>query len=109
MPQMKRDIVEVIQPVLVERNKGRVADEMVDNPVPWVMEEIMAAVQEEEKLVPQERVQPPTVEHAPVLQILKRDSRGGIGPDGTSAATHCRCANASVCARDRQFREVSPA
>ena len=50
--------MEVIQLVLVKRNKGRVADRMVDFAVPPVMEEIMAFVQEEEeKLVPQERVQ----------------------------------------------------
>ena len=47
---------EVIQPVLVERTKGRVADEMVDILVPPVMEEIVAVVQEA-RLVPQERVQ----------------------------------------------------
>ena len=70
--QMSRDIVEVIQPVVVERIRGRVADQMVDFPVPPVMEEIMAVVQGEEKLVPQERVQQRTVEHAPVPQILKR-------------------------------------
>ena len=67
--QGKREIVEVIQLVLVERVKGRVADQMVDIPAPPVMEEIMA-VQEQEKLVPQGRVQQPTVEHAPVSQIL---------------------------------------
>ena len=32
------------QPVLVERIKGRVADQMVDVPVPLVMEEMMAVV-----------------------------------------------------------------
>ena len=42
-----------------------------DIPVPPVMEEIMAVVQEEEKLIPQERVQQPTVERAPVPQILE--------------------------------------
>ena len=39
-------------------------------PLPPVMVEIIAVVQEEEKLVPQERMQQPTVEHAPVTQIL---------------------------------------
>ena len=68
---MKREIVEVIQLVLVKSINGRVADQMVDIPVSPVMEEIMAIVQEEEKLFPQERVQQPTVEHAPVPQIQK--------------------------------------
>ena len=54
-PQMRREIVEVIQFVLVERIKGRVADQMlVDIPVPLVMEEIMIVVQEE-RMAPQER------------------------------------------------------
>ena len=35
------------------------------------MAEIVAVVQEEEKLMPQERVQQPTFEHAPVPQILE--------------------------------------
>ena len=68
--QMKWQIVEVIQLVLVERLKGRVADQMVDILVPPVMEEVVAVLQEE-KLVPQERVQRPTVGHAPVPQILE--------------------------------------
>ena len=41
-----------------------------DVPVLPCVEEIMAVVQEEEKLVPQERGQPPTVERAPVLHFL---------------------------------------
>ena len=53
MPLMKREIVEVIQPVLAERNKGPVADQLVDIPVPLVMEEIVAVVQEVVRLVPQ--------------------------------------------------------
>ena len=61
--QMKREIVEVMQLVLVERIRGQVADQMVDVPVPLVMEEIMTVVQEEEKLVPQERVQQRTAEN----------------------------------------------
>ena len=40
--QMRHEIVEVIQLVLVERIKGRVADQMVDIPMPPVMEEIVA-------------------------------------------------------------------
>ena len=40
--------MEVFQ--LVERIKGRVADQMEDIPVPPVMEEVMVVVQEEEKL-----------------------------------------------------------
>ena len=67
---MRREIVEVFQPVLVERIKGRVADQMVKIQVLPVMEETMAVVQEEE-LVPRERVQQPTVERAPVPQILE--------------------------------------
>ena len=37
VPLMRRKIVEVIQLVQVERIKGRVADEMVDIPMPPVM------------------------------------------------------------------------
>ena len=60
----------MIQLVLVERITGRVAHQMVDTPVPQVMEEIMAVV-EEEKLVTTERVQQRTVGNAPVSQILE--------------------------------------
>ena len=70
MPLMKREIVEVIQLVLAERIKGPVADQLVDIPVPLVMEEIVAVVQEVVRLVPQERVQRKTVEHVRVRQIL---------------------------------------
>ena len=69
MPQVKREIVEVMWPLLVEGIEGRVADQMVDILVPLVMEEI-AAVAQEEELVSQERVQQPTVEYAPVPQFL---------------------------------------
>ena len=74
MPQMPREVVEVIQPVLVERIKGRVADQMVDIPVPPVMEEIVAALQEVVRRVPQERLQLPTVEVvlAPTEQVQRR-------------------------------------
>ena len=65
MPQMRREMVEVIQFVLVEGSRGRAADQMVDILVPLVMEEIVAVVQEEEKLVPQERAQQRTVERVP--------------------------------------------
>ena len=51
-PQMRREIVKAIQPVLVERIKGRVADQMVDIPVPQVMEGIVAVEQEEVVLAP---------------------------------------------------------
>ena len=44
--QTSRVPVEVIQVVLVERIKDRVADQMVDIPVPPVMEDIVAVVQE---------------------------------------------------------------
>ena len=37
MPQMQREIVEVIQLVLMERIKGRVAEKMVDISVPPVI------------------------------------------------------------------------
>ena len=40
-PQMRREIVEWILLVLVERIKGQVADQMVDIPVPRVMIEIV--------------------------------------------------------------------
>ena len=52
MPQMNRENVEVMQLVLVERIKGQVADQMADLPAPPVMEEMVAVVQEEEKLFP---------------------------------------------------------
>ena len=65
---------------------GRVGDQMVDVQAPPVMEDIVAVVQEEE-LVPQERVPQRTVKQAPVPRTLERDSRGGIGPDGTRATT----------------------
>ena len=51
---------------------------MVDIPVPPVMEEIVAVVQEEEKLVPQERVQQRSVEHVPMPQNSGRDGPGGL-------------------------------
>ena len=50
VPQMRHDIVEVIQPLPVERIKGRVADQMVDMLVPPVVEEFMAAVQVEQRI-----------------------------------------------------------
>ena len=53
----------MIQPVHVERINDRIADQMVDIPVPPVMEEIVAAVQEVTRLVTQERVQRRTAEH----------------------------------------------
>ena len=71
VPQMRREIVEVIQLVLVERIKGGIADQMVDIVVLPVMEEIVAVVQEVVKLVPHVRVQQRTVEHATVPQFLE--------------------------------------
>ena len=65
--QMTREIVDVIQLVLVERIIDRVADQM-DIPVPRVMEEFVAVVQVEAKLVLQERGR--TVEQVPVPQFL---------------------------------------
>ena len=47
----------MIQPVLAEHIKGPVADQLVDIPVPLVMEEIVAVVQEVVRLVPREREQ----------------------------------------------------
>ena len=74
-------IREVIQLVLVERIKGRVADQMVDVRVPPVMEEIVAFVEEEEeKLAPQERWQQRAVEHAPVPQILEETLEVKLAP-----------------------------
>ena len=64
--EVRREIVKVTRLVLVERIKGRVADQMVDILVLPVMEDIM-----EEMLVPHERVQQRTVEHVPLPQILK--------------------------------------
>ena len=55
--QMMREIVGVVQLVLVERIRDRIADQMVDIPVPPVMEENMEAVQEVMRLVSRERVQ----------------------------------------------------
>ena len=57
VPQMRWEIVSVIQPVHVERINDRIADQMVDIPVPPVMEEIVAAVEEVTRLVTQVRVQ----------------------------------------------------
>ena len=67
--------MEVMQSVLEERIKGHVADQMVDIPVPSVMKEIEAVVQEEVKLVPQERAQQWTVELRQCLRFWKRQSR----------------------------------
>ena len=70
--QMRREIVKMIQLVLGERIKGRVADQMMAIPGPRVREEIVAIVQEEEKLVSQERVQYRTVgQIVDVPQILE--------------------------------------
>ena len=66
--------MEVIHSVLVERIKDRIADQMVDIPVPPVMKEIVAVVQRAVMLVPQGRGQR-TVEHSPVPQNQKRQSR----------------------------------
>ena len=54
----------------------------------------MAVVQEKEKLIPQEQVQRPW-SHAPVPQILEETVEVALTPDGASATTDCRCANAS--------------
>ena len=76
--------MELIHSVLVERIKDRIADQMVDIPVPPVMKEIVAVVTRLVKLVPQGRVQQVdcrafasasvqqrTVEHVPEPQLLK--------------------------------------
>ena len=107
MPQTKREIVEVIQPVLVKRIEGRVAHQMVDIPVPPVMEEIMAVGQEEEKLMPQEQVQQPSSMRQP--QILEETVEVVLALDGTIAATDCRCANASRVGRNSRGDQVGPA
>ena len=57
----------------LERIKDRIADQILDILVPLVMEEIVAAMQEVMRLVPQERVQQRTVDPIvdfPVPQIL---------------------------------------
>ena len=77
--QMKREIVEVMQLVLVERIRGQVADQMVDVPVPLVMEEIMTVVQEEEKLVPQERVQQRTAENIEDIPQFREETVEMVG------------------------------
>ena len=64
----------------MERTKGQVADQMLDIPVLPVKEEIVAVLQEEEKLVPQDRVQQPTVEHAPVPQLLEETVELALSP-----------------------------
>ena len=66
--------MEVIHSVLVERIKDRIADQMVDIPLPPVMKEIVAVVQRAVMLVLQGQVQR-TVEHSPVPQNQKRQSR----------------------------------
>ena len=49
-----------------ERGPERIPKQVVDIPVPPVMEEIMAVGQEEVKWAPTERVQQPTVEQVPM-------------------------------------------
>ena len=51
--QMRREIVEVIQPVIVDRIKKQKAFQKVETPVLRVMEESVAAVWEVVRLVPQ--------------------------------------------------------
>ena len=84
--QMRQEIVEVIQIVLVARIKGRVADQMVDK--------IVAVVQEVVKLVRQERVQQWTAYCGCYSSSdFGRHRRGGEGvPTGTRATdrrTNC--------------------
>ena len=85
----------MIQPVLVESIKGRVADQMVDVPMPPVMEGVVAVVQEEEKLVPQERVQKRTVEQvpAPVPQVMEETVAAALVPHERvlQASKLCQC------------------
>ena len=52
----ERIVEQIARSVLVERINDRTADQMVDIPVPLVMEEIMAVVQEVVRLFPQTRV-----------------------------------------------------
>ena len=77
--QTRWETLEVIQPVLVERIKGRVVDRVADIPVPLAMEEIQA-VQEVVKLVPQERVQQRAVEHVKVPQLLEETVEVVLAP-----------------------------
>ena len=90
MDQKRREFVEVVQPVLVERLRGRVAYHMVVILVPPVMEQIVAVAQEVVRLVPQPRVQRRTVEHAPVPQILEGTVEVALAPERTSATKDCR-------------------
>ena len=80
--------------MLVERT----ADQMVDIPVPPVMEEIVAVVQEVVRLLPQERVQRRTAQHAPVPQITAC-RRGGV----------CPCLQRRRCFFDHSAEEVAVA
>ena len=72
-PQLRHETVEVIQPVLVERIKDRVAGQMMDFPV-RPMEEIVAVVQVV-RLVPQERVQQRIGEHLVELLVPQNCGR----------------------------------
>ena len=90
--------------MLVERIQGRVADQMVDKRVPPVMEVIVAVVQDEEKLVPQKRVQQPTVEHAPVPHIPEETVEMMRLVQRTAEQMQC----GSRCGRDRRVVEVGP-
>ena len=96
VPQMRRDIVEVIPLVPVESVRGRVADQMVDIPVlPVIIEEIAAVVLELVRLLPQERVQQTERRACASASNSGRIGRCGIGPTGTSAtngpSSMCQC------------------
>ena len=54
---LKQEIVQPTQLVTVERIQDDIVEQMVDLPVPLVMGEIVAVVQEVVRLVPQERLQ----------------------------------------------------
>ena len=61
------------------------------------MEELVAVVQEEEELVPLERMLQRTVEQVPVLQIPVETVEAVLASDGTSATTDRRsCASGQV-------------
>ena len=90
MLQLRRETVLVFQPVLVQRVKGRVADQRVDIPVFSVMDEIVAVAQEVVRLVPTETratMDPRAFCGCAISSDFGGDCRGGeVGPTGTRAA-----------------------
>ena len=81
-----------------------------DFPVLLVMEEIMAVVQEEEKLVPQKRVQQAqaAVGRALVPQFLE-ETVEVLTPTERGATTDCRRAKTAGVGRDSRGGQIVPA